>query len=536
MTIAHRPAPLSTQDLTGQLIIAGERVTGSGSAIHGIDPTTGGRLLPAYAHGNETDVVRATAAAATAFGPYRATSSEDRAHFLSTIADNLDAATEVLVERAVAETGLPAARITGEVGRTSGQLRLFASVLREGSWHGARIDPARPDRTPLPRADIRQRKIPLGPVAVFGASNFPLAFSVAGGDTASALAAGCPVVVKAHDAHPGTSELVGRLITDAIAATGMPAGTFSLLYGTGRELGIALVTDPRIKAVGFTGSRSGGTALVAAAASRPEPIPVYAEMSSINPVFPLDGALRDDAAGLGRAFVASLTMGSGQFCTNPGLVIAVDGPGLDTFVAAAAEAISSSTPTPMLTPGIAASYASGVDEFVSAADVLARSEESTGPNTCRPALFGTDAETFLASETLQQEIFGSSSLVVRCRDLQQVREVTAELEGQLTATVHAADSDHENARGLLEALELKAGRILFNGWPTGVEVGHAMVHGGPYPSTSDSRTTSVGSLAIERFLRPVAYQDVPAALLPQPIADGNPEHIWRRVDGELIRD
>ncbi|MET4167808.1 MULTISPECIES: aldehyde dehydrogenase (NADP(+)) [Gordonia] len=536
MTIAHRPAPLTTHDLTGQLIIAGERVTGSGSAVHGIDPTTGGRLLPAYAHGDEADVARATAAAAAAFGPYRATASEHRAQFLSTIADNLDAATDVLVERAVAETGLPAARITGEVGRTSGQLRLFASVLREGSWHGARIDPARPDRTPLPRADIRQRKIPLGPVAVFGASNFPLAFSVAGGDTASALAAGCPVVVKAHDAHPGTSELVGRLIADAVAATGMPAGTFSLLYGTGRELGIALVTDPHIKAVGFTGSRSGGTALVAAAASRPEPIPVYAEMSSINPVFPLDGALRDDAAGLGRAFVASLTMGSGQFCTNPGLVIAVDGPGLDAFVAGAAEAISSSTPTPMLTPGIAASYASGVDEFVSAADVLARSEESTGPNTCRAALFGTDAETFLASTTLQQEIFGSSSLVVRCRDLQQVREVAAELEGQLTATVHAADSDHEDARDLLEALELKAGRILFNGWPTGVEVGHAMVHGGPYPSTSDSRTTSVGSLAIERFLRPVAYQDVPASLLPRPIADGNPEHIWRRVDGELIRD
>ncbi|PKZ66617.1 aldehyde dehydrogenase (NADP(+)) [Gordonia terrae] len=536
MIIAHRPAPLTTHDLTGQLIIAGERVTGSGSAVHGIDPATGGRLLPAYAHGTEADVARATAAAADAFGPYRATSSEDRAHFLSTIADNLDAASEVLVERAVAETGLPPARITGEVGRTSGQLRLFASVLREGSWHGARIDPAQPDRTPLPRADIRQRKIPLGPVAVFGASNFPLAFSVAGGDTASALAAGCPVVVKAHDAHPGTSELVGRLIADAVAATGMPAGTFSLLYGTGRELGIALVTDPHIKAVGFTGSRSGGTALVAAAASRPEPIPVYAEMSSINPVFPLDGALRDDAAGLGRAFVASLTMGSGQFCTNPGLVIAVDGPGLDAFVAAAAEAISSSTPTPMLTPGIAASYASGVDEFVSAADVLARSEESTGPNTCRAALFGTDAETFLASTTLQQEIFGSSSLVVRCRDLQQVREVAAELEGQLTATVHVADSDLEDARDLLEALELKAGRILFNGWPTGVEVGHAMVHGGPYPSTSDSRTTSVGSLAIERFLRPVAYQDVPASLLPRPIADGNPEHIWRRVDGELIRD
>ncbi|WP_238421612.1 aldehyde dehydrogenase (NADP(+)) [Gordonia sp. 'Campus'] len=536
MTIAQEPAPLTTQDLTGEMIIAGVRVAGSGDAVHAIDPSTGQRLLPAYAHGSAADVDAAAAAAAEAFGPYRATTSEQRALFLSAVADKLDAARDVLVERAVAETGLPAARITGEVGRTSGQLRLFASVLREGSWNGARIDPARPERTPLPRADIRQRKVPLGPVAVFGASNFPLAFSVAGGDTASALAAGCPVVVKAHDAHPGTSELVGRAITEAIAETGMPAGTFSMLYGRGPDLGVALVTDPRIKAVGFTGSRSGGTALVRAAAARPEPIPVYAEMSSINPVYPLAGALSADAPGLGRAFVGSLTMGSGQFCTNPGLVIAVDGPDLDAFVAAASEAIGASEPTPMLTPGIAANYAAAVDEFTGTAEVLARADETQGPHACRAALFGTDADSFLASETLQQEIFGSSSLIVRCRDLAQVADVTARIEGQLTATIHAVDSDHDAARELLEMLELKAGRILFNGWPTGVEVGHAMVHGGPYPSTSDSRTTSVGSLAIERFLRPVAYQDVPAELLPAPIAQGNPDNIWRRVDGELTRD
>ncbi|WAC57495.1 aldehyde dehydrogenase (NADP(+)) [Gordonia sp. SL306] len=535
-TTAERTESPTAQNLTGQMIIAGEHVTGTGSAVHAINPATDERIQPAYAHGTADDVARASAAAVEAFAIYRNTSSVDRANFLTTIADNLDAAKDALVERATAESGLPVARITGEVGRTSGQLRMFASVLREGSWHGARIDPAQPDRTPMPRADIRQRKIALGPVAVFGASNFPLAFSVAGGDTASALAAGCPVIVKAHDAHPGTSELVGRAITEAIVTTGMPAGTFSLLYGTGRDLGIALVTDPDVKAVGFTGSRSGGTALVRAAASRTEPIPVYAEMSSINPVYPLPGALRNRGADLGRAFVGSLTMGSGQFCTNPGLVIAVDGPDLDAFIDAAAEAVGESTPTPMLTPNIASTYARGVGEFDGVATEVARGTETSAPNACRAALFSTDADTFLASETLQQEIFGASSLVVKCRDEQQVRDVTAKLEGQLTATVHADDIDHDDAGALLQLLELKAGRILFNGWPTGVEVGHAMVHGGPYPATSDSRTTSVGSLAIERFLRPVAYQDVPSSLLPSSIADGNPEQLWRRIDGELTRD
>ncbi|MGB2719938.1 MAG: aldehyde dehydrogenase (NADP(+)) [Rhodococcus sp. (in: high G+C Gram-positive bacteria)] len=523
-------------NLTGRMIIAGVPVFGAGTQIHGIDPSTGANLDPAYGHGDNTDVDKACAAAAEAFADYRATSSETRAQFLETIADNISALGDTLIERTVAESGLPLARITGEVGRTTGQLRLFASVLREGSWNGARIDPAQPERTPLPRADIRQRQIPLGPVAVFGASNFPLAFSVAGGDTASALAAGCPVVVKAHDAHPGTSELVGRAIADAVASTGMPSGTFSLLFGSGRGLGTALVTDPRIKAVGFTGSRSGGTALVAAAAGRREPIPVYAEMSSINPVFVMDGALATRGAELGRAFVASLTMGSGQFCTNPGLVIAADGPGLQSFTDAAAAAVQESTPTTMLTPNIASSYADGVTTLSDAVTVVARGSDSDAPNACRAALFGTDANTFLTSEAAQAEVFGASSLIVRCTDAQQVRDVAALLEGQLTATVHADESDHAEAGKLLSVLELKAGRILFDGWPTGVEVGHAMVHGGPFPATSNSRTTSVGSLAIERFLRPVSYQDVPTSLLPSAIADGNPDGIFRRIDGRLIQD
>jgi NADP-dependent aldehyde dehydrogenase len=521
--------------LTGQMIIAGALVTGTGDEIRGFDPAAGTTVEPAYRYGDAGHVDAACAAAAEAFPVYRATTSEQRARFLEAIAANLEAIKPALVARAVTESGLPEGRIAGEVGRTAGQLRMFADVLREGSWTGARIDPAQPDRAPLPKPDIRQRAVPLGPVAVFGASNFPLAFSVAGGDTASALAAGCPVVVKAHDAHPGTSELVGRAITDAVIAAGLPKGTFSLLFGSGPGLGGALVTDPRIKAVGFTGSRSGGTALVAAAAGRPEPIPVYAEMSSINPVFLLGGALASRGADLGRAFVGSLTMGSGQFCTNPGLVIAVDGPGLDAFIAAASEALTQSAATPMLTPTIAENYAKGVAALSGQAELVARGTPAQSPTSCQAALFATDAASFQASEVLQAEVFGSSSVLIRCADVAEMSTVAAGLEGQLTATVHADESDHDEAGKLLPTLETKAGRILFNGWPTGVEVGYAMVHGGPYPATSDSRTTSVGARAIERFLRPVCYQDVPNSLLPSAIADGNPDGLWRRIDGRLTQ-
>lgn len=517
------------------MLIAGTPVRGAGTEIRAFNPASGETLEPAYRHGDATHVDTACAAAAEAFAAYRSTTSEQRAQFLEAIAINIEAITDDLIARAVAESGLPQARITGEVGRTTGQLRLFASVLREGSWNGARIDTALPDRSPLPRPDLRQRYIPLGPVAVFSASNFPLAFSVAGGDTASALASGCPVVVKAHDAHPGTSELVARAITDAVATSGLPAGTFSLLFGSGPELGIALVTDPRIKAVGFTGSRSGGLALVAAAAARPEPIPVYAEMSSINPVFLLDGALNSRGAELGTAFVGSLTMGSGQFCTNPGLVIAVDGPGLDSFVAAAAEALAASPATPMLTPTISRNYTSGVESLSQEAELIVRGQ--AGSETCgQAALFTTDAASFLASDALQAEVFGASSLIVRCTDADDLRAVADGIEGQLTVTVHADESDLDAAAKLLPVLELKAGRILFGGWPTGVEVSHAMVHGGPFPATSDSRTTSVGSRAIERFLRPVCYQNVPTSLLPSAIADGNPDKLWRRIDGQLRQD
>uniref|UniRef100_A0A5Q5CNX6 Aldehyde dehydrogenase n=1 Tax=Mycobacterium sp. (strain JLS) TaxID=164757 RepID=A0A5Q5CNX6_MYCSJ len=528
--------PASQTELTGQMLIAGAAVRGVGPEIRGFDPTAGTELGPGYRYGDASYVDAACAAAAAAFGPYRSTPAEARARLLEAIADGLVAITDDLVARAHAESGLPRARLTGELGRTAGQLRLFAAVLREGSWNGVRIDTAQPDRTPLPRPDLRQRAVPLGPVAVFGASNFPLAFSVAGGDTASALAAGCPVVVKAHDAHPGTSELVGRVITDAVAAAGLPPGTFSLL-NLAQEGGITLVTDPRVKAVGFTGSRAGGLALVDAAARRREPIPVYAEMSAVNPVFLLDGALAAGGADLGRAFVDSLTLGSGQFCTNPGLIVAVDGPGLDTFVDAARDALAGSAPTAMLTPGIAENYRAGVEALAGRATLIARgSADGTAAVSCRAALFGTDAVSLLGSVSLQAEVFGASSLIVRCADFEELRTVAAGIDGQLTATLHADESDHDQAAALLPILELKAGRIVFNGWPTGVEVTHAMVHGGPFPATSDSRTTSVGSRAIERFLRQVCYQNAPAALLPTALADGNPERLWRRVDGELTRD
>lgn len=526
--------------LTGNLIIGSTDVRGTKGEIHAVDPHTGQQLEPSYGLGGRQDVERAAQLAAEAFATYRQTDLETRAAFLEGVADQIEALGQQLIERAHAETGLPQARIESERGRTTGQLRLFAAVVREGSWLGARIDPALPDRTPLPRPDIRQRKIPVGPVAVFAASNFPLAFSVAGGDTASALAAGAPVIVKAHSAHPGTSELVGRAVQAAVREHGLPEGTFSLLFGDGPGLGIALVTDPRIKAVGFTGSRTGGLALAAAAAARPGPIPVYAEMSSINPVFVLPNALKARGAEIGAGYVGSLTLGAGQFCTNPGLVFVPDGDsdGVDAFLTAATDGVAQAATAPMLTPGIQAAYASGVAALDGNDSVESLATGAADPDVAVPGqarLFTTTGEAFLTDPALHDEVFGASSLVIRVRDQAQLAEIIDRLEGQLTATVHADAGDHDEARELLELLELKVGRVLFNGWPTGVEVSHAMVHGGPFPATSAPATTSVGTRAIERFLRPVAYQNLPGDLLPEAVRDGNPMGLWRRVDGELGR-
>lgn len=488
----------------------------------------------------DADVVAATTAAAEAFATYRATTPEQRGAFLDAIAAEIESDRDAIVEAAVAESNLPQARIAGEVGRTTGQLRMFAAVVRRGDHLGVRIDPALPDRSPLPRADIRQRQIPLGPVAVFGASNFPLAFSTAGGDTASALAAGCPVVVKGHPAHPRTGELVARAIGRALAAVDLHPGTFSFLLAADPQRGVALgqelVKDPRIKAVGFTGSRGGGLALVAAAAARPEPIPVYAEMSSINPVVVLPGALADgDVTALATAYVASLTLGAGQFCTNPGLLFLPTGEAGDAFLAATGAAVAETTGQPMLTPGIADAYATGTAALrdTDGVHVVATGAEG-GQHAPAPMVSAAPAELLgVADSAVTHEVFGASGVVVRYDSVEALLPHLATLEGQLTATVHCTPTDREAAAALLPVLEDRVGRILFNGWPTGVEVGHAMVHGGPFPATSDPRTTSVGSLAIERFQRPVAYQDVPADLLPEAVRDDNPWGLTRRLDGVL---
>ncbi|CAG2152391.1 aldehyde dehydrogenase (NADP(+)) [Cupriavidus numazuensis] len=519
--------------ITGEMLIGASAVHGSSEPFHAINPATGATLEPVFHSSGTDDVARACELAEAAFDTFRATSPDQRARFLEAIADQIEALGDTLIARAHAESALPIARLQGERGRTTGQLRLFASVLRAGRWQTATLDSALPERTP-PRPDLRMQKIAIGPVAVFGASNFPLAFSVAGGDTASALAAGCPVVAKAHPAHPGTSELVGRAIRKAVADAGLPEGVFSLLTGVGHTVGTELVAHPAIQAVGFTGSRSGGLALMQVASNRAQPIPVYAEMSSINPVFLLPEALSARGEAIARELADSLVLGVGQFCTNPGLLLALEGPALDTFRAAAGAAVTAKPAGTMLTPGIQRAFEHGI---TSLSDIpgLARTatgQASTGPNQACAAVFETTAQRFIADPRMHAEVFGPSTVLVVCRDVEDLLTVTRELEGQLTATVQADRGDYALAAQLLPLLERKVGRVLFNGYPTGVEVSYAMVHGGPFPATSDTRTTSVGTTAMDRFLRPVCYQNVPAELLPAALQDGNPLDLWRLKDGQ----
>ncbi|UOO82482.1 aldehyde dehydrogenase (NADP(+)) [Uruburuella testudinis] len=501
--------------LEAKNLIGYQAVAGKGAGIQAVDPATDERLAPVYHEVSDADFDRALDLAQTAFLQYRELSDAARAQFLDSIAAEIEADSEAIIQRAMQETALPHARLQGECARTCNQLRLFAAVVRQGAYRDIRRDEAMPQRQP-PRPDIRYRKIGLGPVAVFGASNFPLAFSVAGGDTASALAAGCPVVVKAHNAHPGTSEYVGRAVQRAAQRCGMPEGVFALLYGEGNRIGEKLVGHPHIKAVGFTGSRAGGLALLKLAQARPEPIPVYAEMSSINPVYLMPDALATQAEALGRALVAAMTMGAGQFCTSPGVVFAAAGAGFDAFTAAARAALAVQTAQTMLTPAIARAFEQGIQNLAAHAQLLAAGEASGGIHSCRARLFVVEGDVFAGNEALRQEVFGSAAVIVCCRDFAQMQMLTEQLEGQLTAAVHAtADDDVGQLKSLLSQLERKAGRIVFNGFGTGVEVCGAMVHGGPFPATSDSRSTSVGATAIDRFLRPVCYQDVPADILPE---------------------
>lgn len=520
--------------LNGHSLIAGEPTAGTGGTTYGMNPATNEQLEPAYSLLTEDHLKAATAAAAEAYPSFSTLDPEIHAAFLEVIADNIEAIGEELITRASQETGLPAARLQGERARTTGQLRLFATVVRTGDFRGVRIDPAIPDRTPLPRADIRQRQIPLGPVAVFGASNFPFAFSTAGGDTASALAAGCPVVFKAHNAHPGTGELVGQAVVKAAKDFGLHPGVFSLVYGPGASIGQALVADPAIKAVGFTGSQAAGIALMKTAAARREPIPVYAEMSSLNPVFVFEGALKGDIDALAQEYVASVTGSSGQLCTSPGLLFAPAGELGDKLAAAVGRAVSACSGQTMLTEGIAGSWNTGTEALGSAAgvDLIGKGLEGQTRNAPAPTIFGTQVKDFVTNHVLHEEIFGAASLVIRYTSSQDLVEAINRLEGQLTASLQLTEEDYPTAAPLIPALEQKVGRIIINGWPTGVEVGHAMVHGGPFPATSDSRTTSVGTLAINRFLRPVAYQNIPQELLPAPLQDENPWKVNRLIDGK----
>jgi alpha-ketoglutaric semialdehyde dehydrogenase len=522
--------------LTGEMLIGGRGVRGAQGAMRAVNPATGARMEPEFGGGSAEDVDAACVLAEAAFDVYRSVSLERRAKFLEAIAQGILDLGDVLVERVIAESGLPRGRVEGERGRTVGQLRMFAALAREGRWLQATIDRAQPERQPLPRADIRAQKIALGPVAIFGASNFPLAFSVAGGDTASALAAGCTVVAKSHPSHLGTSELVGRAIQKAVAECGLPEGVFSLVLGEGNAVGEALVKHPAITAVGFTGSRRGGKALVAIAAAREVPIPVYAEMSSINPVFLLPGALAERAEKIAQGLIDSVTLGTGQFCTKPGIVIGVRGADFERFRKAAAAAVQAKAATTMLNPGIHRAYCEGATEWAKDGGVQqlsAGGEPGSEGYAGQAKLFATTAKHFIVSTQLLEEVFGPAALLIECANAEEMLDVARHLDGQLTATLQMTMSDAELARRLVPVLERKAGRILVNGFPTGVEVGFAMVHGGPSPATSDSRVTSVGAMSIERFLRPVCYQDFPEDLLPEGLQDENALHLWRLVEGKL---
>ncbi|WP_386628719.1 aldehyde dehydrogenase (NADP(+)) [Sulfitobacter geojensis] len=499
----------------GKHLIAGEWI--GGGAVFANAPATG--HTDEFQIGTPAQVDAACAAAEDAFWSYGYTPREERAKFLDTIADEIEARAEAITEIGSRESGLPTARLQGERGRTTGQLRLFADHIRKGDYLDRRVDSAQPDRAPAPRPEIRMMQRPIGPIAVFGASNFPLAFSTAGGDTAAALAAGCPVVVKGHSAHPGTGEIIAEAIHAAIKTCGVHPGVFSLIQGGKRDVGQALVQHPLIKAVGFTGSLGGGRALFDLCAQRPEPIPFFGELGSVNPMFVLDAAAKARGASIGEGWAGSLTMGAGQFCTNPGIAVVQKGADGDAFVAAAKGALEQAPEQVMLTDGIAQAYHDGKARFTGRNAVRCLLDSVSEGRAVRPDLFETDADTYLQDHALGEEVFGPLGLVVRVSSDDDMRALAKGFEGQLTATIHMDDEDAGEARALLPILERKAGRVLVNGFPTGVEVCDAMVHGGPYPASTNFGATSVGTLAIRRFLRPVSYQNVPTSVLPDDLGD-----------------
>ncbi len=547
--------------LHGQQIIGGQLSAGSASTFHATNPATGQAIGPEFHEATIEEVDRACRLAESAFAEVRAKSAKDRAALLRAMADQIMALGDALVLRAMEETGLPRPRIEMERGRTCGQLKMFAEVIEEGSWVEARIDRAQPERQPMAKPDCRRMLIAIGPVVVFGASNFPLAFSVGGGDSASALAAGCPVVCKGHPAHPGTSEMVARACEAAVTQCGFPRGTFSLIQGASIEVGLWLVKHPSIKAVGFTGSLRGGRALFDAAAARPEPIPVYAEMGSTNPVFILPGALAERGEQIAQGLVSSVTMGVGQFCTKPGLVFLAEGSGFgvqgsgqtleaasekreggsesEKFFAKAEALFGVSAAGVMLHEGIRANFEKSAARLFGVNGVQLRVKGGRGAGAGseqKAMMFQTSAANLLAHPEIADEVFGPSTVAVTAQSRAEILQAAQALHGHLTATIHGTPADLADWKELVDILQTKVGRIIFNSWPTGVEVTHAMQHGGPYPATTDSRVTSVGSAAIDRWARPVTWQGFPSEALPAELRDGNPLGIWRRVEGQLSKD
>jgi 2,5-dioxopentanoate dehydrogenase len=524
--------------LLGLSLIGDASLHDRGTAFRGVNPANVSPLEPQFFSATKENINLAVSLAKDASPIFAGRSGRERAGLLRRIAENLGVGGAPIIDRAHLETGLPMARLQGELGRTIGQLKMFAEILEEGSWVDARIDEPDYARKPAPRPDIRSMLRPIGPVAVFGASNFPLAFSVAGGDTASALAAGNPVIVKAHPAHPGTSELVGKLIQKAVQENGLPPGVFSLLFDAAVDVGVALVRHPIVKAIAFTGSAVGGQALMRLAAERPEPIPCYAEMGSTNPMFILPGAMRERGATLAQELLGSFTMGSGQFCTKPGLVF-VPKNEVAEFVHGLQVSVSTLGPHGMLTKAIATKYTNSIKKRMNdgSAQVMSSAKTILEENAaCSATVFEISLQEFLTHPELEEEVFGPTTLLIHYGEKDAILAAAEKLHGHLTATIHGTEEDLAHANDLIRILETKVGRILFNGYPTGVEVCHAMVHGGPFPATSDGRTTSVGSRAILRFARPICYQDCPDAALPAELQKANRLGVMRMVNGKLTRD
>jgi 2,5-dioxopentanoate dehydrogenase len=530
-------------EFTGLNFIGNQRSGSGKKTFHAVNPVDNSTLEPLFYEATEDEIDQAVGRAEDAFNIYSNLSGAARADFLDAIADEIMNLGDILIKRCSEETALPEVRLTGERGRTVNQLRLIAGLLRVGSWVDARIDHADPERQPVPKPDVRSMQTALGPVAVFGASNFPLAFSVAGGDTASALAAGCPVIFKAHPAHPGTCELIALSIQNAIKKMKLPEGVFSLVHGVSNDVGRALVTHRLIKAVGFTGSFRGGKALYDATVKRPEPIPVYAEMGSINPVFILPGALKERYEDVANGLAASVTLGVGQFCTNPGLVVYQQTDDAEKFQQSLADIFKKQSAGTMLTKAIGEAYKAGVIRMAEQTGVrvlahgVSGDREKNGDDNNRgiPYALQTTSEHFLSNPTLEEEVFGPSTLIVTANSKSGMLSVANNMKGHLTASLHGTEDDLKENTELIVLLRRKVGRLIFNGFPTGVEVCHSMVHGGPFPATTDSRMTSVGTRAIYRFTRPVCYQNFPDALLPDELKDKNPLKIWRLVDGEVER-